>query len=77
MHRYYDYEAAAAEAGISADDLAALRRKVEADYVSPMLRELHLHALCRAIGRGERTVAEALQPGSGDMPDISKLTMGG
>lgn len=77
MHRYYDYEAAAAEAGISADDLAALRRKVEADYPSEMLREMHLQALCRAIGRGECTVAEALQPSGGDMPDISKLTMGG
>ena len=77
MHRYYDYEAAAAEAGISPEDLAALRRKVEADYPSQMLREMHLHALCRAIGRGECTVAEALEPGTGDMPDISKLTMGG
>ncbi|NQT88793.1 hypothetical protein HQ560_18645 [bacterium] len=77
VHKYYDYITAASDAGISPEDLAALRQKVEADYPSPMVREMHLHALCTAIGRGELTVAQALAPRTADMPPIAKLTLGG
>jgi len=41
--KYFDYEAAAKEAGISAEDLDALRRRIGSDYPSQMLREMHLH----------------------------------
>ena len=76
-HKYFDYNQAAEEAGISADDLAYLRRRVETDYPSQMLREMHLHAWCKAIGRGELTVAEALTPSSGQPPPISEMRLGG
>ena len=77
MTTYFDYEAAAAEAGVSAADLAALRRRVESDFPSQMLREMHLYAICRAIGAGQRTVADALKPPSNTMPPISEMRLGG
>ncbi len=77
MTSYFDYQVAADEAGISADDLAALRQRVEADYPSRMLRELHLLEICRAIGAGEKTLADALKPNSKVMPPISELRLGG
>ncbi len=70
MHRYFDYTTAAA-------DLAALRRRVESEYRSVMLREMHLLMLCRAIGNSECTLAEALRPSSGDLPPMSDLRLGG
>ena len=75
--RYFDYQADADEAGISSEELAALRRRVEADYASQMLRELHLHSICKAIAAGEKTVADALKPNSNTMPPISELRLGG
>ena len=77
MTRYFDYKAAADEAGVSPEDLDALRRRVEADYPSRMLREMHLHAICKAIGAGEKTVADALKPNTNTMPPISELRLGG
>ena len=77
MTRYFDYEAAAVEAGVSAEDLAALRRRVESDYPSQMLREMHLYTICRAVGAGERTVADALKPPSNTLPPISEMRLGG
>jgi len=77
VHRYFDYTTAAAEAGISAEALAALRRRVEGEYLSPMLREMHLWMLCRAIGKGECTPADALRPRNGNLPPILELRLGG
>jgi len=77
VYRYFDYMTVAREAGISQEDLAALRRRVESEYRNRMLRELHLHILCRAIASGQRTLAEALQPSPRDVPPPSKLTIGG
>ncbi len=42
-----------------------------------MLREMHLHTICRAIGAGEKTVADALKPNANKMPPISELRLGG
>jgi len=75
--KYFDYEAAAKEAGISPEDLAALRKRVESDFPSQMLREMHLHTICRAIGAGQRTVADALKPPSNTLPPISEMRLGG
>lgn len=77
MTRYFDWEAAAEQAGISPADLAAIRRRVESDYPSQMLREMHLHTICKAIGAGEKTVADALKPPTNKMPPISELRLGG
>ena len=75
--RYFDWEAAAERAGISPADLAAIRRRVERDYPSEMLREMHLEAICKAIGAGERTVADALKPPTNKLPPITDLRLGG
>lgn len=75
--KYFDYEAAAKAAGVSPDDLAALRRRIESDYPSQMLREMHLHTICKAIGAGEKTVADALKPNTNVMPPISEMRFGG
>ncbi len=77
VHKYFDYETAASQAGLSAEDLAALRRRVESDYPSPRLRERRLVALCKAIGKGECTLGDALQPPDGEFPGPAKLRMGG
>jgi AraC-like DNA-binding protein len=77
MGRYLDYEAVAERAGISQEDLAALRRRVAGDYRSEILREAHLMRICRAVARGDCTVADALKPGPPKPPSISDLRMGG
>ena len=77
MGRYFDYEEAAAQAGISRDDLEAIRRRVESDYAGDLLRELHLMRICREIGRGTSSVADAIEPGDGRPPPLSGLRMGG
>ncbi len=77
MHEYFDYIQAAKDAGISPADLAALRKHVQSIYPSRMLREMHLYTLCTDINRGKLTLAEALKPPSGKLPDISKLRLGG
>jgi len=73
----FGYIQAAEDAGISPEDLAALRTRVESDYPSRTLREIHLYMLCRGIGSGRLTVAEALKPASGELPPISEIRMGG
>jgi hypothetical protein len=77
MHEYFDYIQAAEDAGISPEDLAAIREHVEGAYPSRMLREMHLYTICTDIGRGQLTVAEALAPPTGKLPDISNLRLGG
>jgi hypothetical protein len=77
LKKYFDYEAAARQAGISHADLEALRRRVERDYPSRLLRELHLSAICKAIAAGRWTVADALKPGRTQPPPISDLRIGG
>ncbi len=77
MHEYFDYIQAAKDARISATDLATLRKHVEKIYPSQMLREMHLLTLCTEIGQGKLTLAEALQPPAGKLPDISDLRIGG
>ncbi len=77
MARHFDYEKTAFEAGISADDLARLRARGEQDYPSPTLRAMRLQEICRAIGRGEMTVADALRPPDVLPPPPSDLRMGG
>ncbi len=77
MHEYFDYIQAAQDAGISQADLATLRKHVEDIYPSQMLREMHLLTICTEIGQGKLTLAEALKPPSGDIPDISNLRLGG
>ena len=77
MVMYFDYEAAAREAEVSPEDLAALRRRIESDYPSQMLREMHLHTICKAIGAGEKTLADALKPNTNVIPPISELRLGG
>ena len=75
--KYFDYEVAAREAGLSREDLDALRCRVASDYPSRMLREMHLHTICKAIGAGQKTVADALKPNTNTMPPISELRLGG
>ena len=77
MHEYFDYIQAAEDAGVSPADLATLRKHVESIYPSQMLREMHLYTLCTDIGRGKLSLSEALKPPSGQLPDISKLRLGG
>ncbi|MCP4377289.1 MAG: hypothetical protein GY794_14070 [bacterium] len=77
MHKYFDYIQTAKDARISAADLAILRKHVENIYPSQMLREMHLLTLCMEIGQGKLTLAEALQPPTGKLPDISDLRIGG
>ena len=77
MHEYFDYIQAAEDSGVSSADLAALRKHVENIYPSRMLREMHLYTICTDIGREKLTVAEALKPSSGKLPDISNLRLGG
>ena len=77
MHEYFDYIQAAEDAGISSADFAALREHIESIYPSQMLREMHLYTICTEIGQGKLTVAEALKPPTGDLPDISNLRLGG
>jgi len=77
MHEYFDYIQAARDAGISPEDLATLRKHIESTYPSQMLREMHLYTICTEIGQGKLTVAEALKPPTGKLPDISNLRLGG
>lgn len=77
MHEYFDYTQAAKKAKISAEDLAAIRKHVEEIYPSQMLREMHLYTICTEIGLGKLTVADALKPASGELPDLSNLRLGG
>lgn len=77
MAKYLDYEQAALQAGISPGDLQRVRERVERDYPSPTLRALRLVAICKAIGRAEMTVDDALAPPSILPPPPSDLRMGG
>ena len=77
MHEYFDYTQAAKKAKISAEDLATLKEHVEKIYPSQMLREMHLQTICTEIGKGQLTVAQALKPPTGKLPDISNLRLGG
>ena len=77
MHEYFDYTQAAEKAQIRADDLARLKEHIENTYPSKMLQEMHLYETCTKIGRGESTLAEALKPPSGQIPDIKNLRLGG
>jgi len=73
----FGYIQAAEDAGISPEDLAALRTRIESQYPSQTLREIHLYMLCKEIGAGRLTVAEALKPPTGELPPISEIRMGG
>ena len=77
MQKYFDYTQAARKAKVSPEDLATLVAHIESIYPSQMLREMHLYTICTEIGLGELTVTEALKPPSGQLPDISKLRLGG
>jgi hypothetical protein len=77
MHEYFDYTQAAEKAGVSPEDLARLKEHIENIYPSQMLREMHLYNICTEIGRGQLTVEKALQPPSGEIPDIKNLRLGG
>jgi hypothetical protein len=77
MHEYFDYTQAAKKAKISPDDLATLVAHIERIYPSQMLREMHIYTICTEIGQEKLTVADALKPPSGELPDISKLRLGG
>jgi hypothetical protein len=61
MPEHYDYLAAAAAAGLSEADLAAIARHFEAEYPNDLLlRELHILRACNAIARGETTLNQLL-----------------
>jgi len=77
MHEYFDYTQAAKKAGVSPEDLARLKEHIENIYPSRMLREMHLYNICTDIGHGRLTVEKALQPPSGEIPDIKNLRLGG
>ena len=77
MHEYFDYTQAAEKAQVSDEDLATLKEHIEDLYPSKMLQEMHLYDICTKIGRGESTLAEALKPPSGQIPDIKNLRLGG
>lgn len=58
---YFDYEAVAREAGISAEELDELASTMRRDFPhDEMMFELHLLRACRAIRDGDITLAEAL-----------------
>ena len=75
--RYFDYTAAARHAGVSTMELKALCRMIVARQPGRMMREMHVYSLCRAIGKGALTMADALKPDSGELPPMSELRMGG
>ena len=77
MHEYFDYTQAARKAKISVEDLATLQEHIESIYPSQMLREMHLTEICTEIGKGNLTVAQALKPPTGEIPDIKNLRLGG
>ena len=77
MGKYFDVVAAAEQAGLTAEQLAALRRRIEADYRSDILREMHLHRLCTAIARGRCTLEEALTHQPDLRPAIKDMRVGG
>jgi len=77
MAKHFDYIAAARQAGLSDDDLAALRHRVEGEYHSELLREMHLHRICTAIARGECTLDEALHHTPDLRPPLKDLRVGG
>lgn len=59
---YFDYQSAAAEAGITPDQLATLYRLVVADYAGDLnLAELRLLRTCRAVRDGHVSAAEAIR----------------
>ena len=63
MARFFDYQPVAEEAGITPDDLGALRRRVEADHPGDeMMAELRLLRMCRAIQTGKCSLTDALKP---------------
>jgi hypothetical protein len=58
---YFDYRSVAREAGISARELARLRKGVAREFPGdPMLQELHLLRVCTAIRDGRLDVAAAI-----------------
>lgn len=60
---YFDYRAAAAKAGWTAQQFGELVRVFEADYpFDLMLRELHILRACQAVARGLVTAEAVLRP---------------
>ncbi|MBI4802110.1 MAG: hypothetical protein HY796_06265 [Elusimicrobia bacterium] len=60
--RYFNYEAAAREAGISDSQLAALSQLMRQEFPKDdMLYELHVLRACMAVRGGYLTIAEALK----------------
>lgn len=59
---YFNYEKAAQEAGISADQLTQLCQMIETEFPNDrMLFELHVLRACMAVVRGVVTIQEILQ----------------
>ncbi|MGD1085366.1 MAG: hypothetical protein ABSA47_11550 [Verrucomicrobiota bacterium] len=59
--RYFDFEKAGREAGISDDELNRLARLFTLEEPhDPMLAELHTLRACMAIKNGRTTIEEAL-----------------
>lgn len=73
MSEFFDYESAAAEAGLTERQLEALRRRVEADYPDdPMMVELRLLRICHAIQAAACTLDDALKPEPKVLPSRSR-----
>ena len=58
---YFDYEPAARDAGLNAEQLRQLMDVVRRDYpTDEMLFELHVMRACRAIAEGRTTLEKAI-----------------
>ena len=58
---YFDYTAAAHDAGLTPEQLRSLTVLFEQDYPNDiMLRELHILRACNAVARGAVTIQEVL-----------------
>lgn len=59
--RYFDYEELAREAGISDDDLSAIKDALRDEYpTDDMMWELHVLRACLAIKDGRITMEQAV-----------------
>ena len=58
---YFDYESTAREAGISENDLSAIREAMRADFPEDeMMWELHVLRACMAVRDGRLTIEQAV-----------------
>lgn len=72
MLEYFDYRAAARDAGIGDDQLRLIEKMFRADYPrDEMLYELHVLRACQAIRNGRTTLDAVLRDARDDQSSVA------